>query len=382
MPSGTSTATAKLMDSQEYDVGIVGAGITGLMVAHALRERGYRVCVFDALEGPGLGVTLNQSEVIHVVQLPFGSLKSKLAREGNLMFDSLCNSLGVPFRRVSALLVVRKRLMLIPLFFAYLYLRIVLRGHFKVRLASGSGVRKIEPNVSQSVKGAIVVGGYGIVDSKRLVLRLYEELAKDVDFRFGCEVLSGKYDGRAFTLTTKCGVYNCMCVVNAGGLYADEVSSRLGVSSEHITPGVGVMAKYEGTGINSIIAPFSLVQNKRTKGGGIIPTVRGTVIFGPNLRDVSDKKDVGVVQGDLDELERKFQPLIKERGRLLRVYAGVRPLSPNGDFLITEDYSSRLINLIGIESPGLTASPALGRLVAERVRKVLGEPRAQGGSGK
>lgn len=365
----------------EYDVIVIGAGITGLMVAYVLAGEGYRVGVFEAKSGPGHGVTANQSEVIHVVQLPFGSLKSRLAREGNPMYDELCRKLGVPFKRVPALLVVRSRLMLIPLVMGYLYLRLKLSGQFGVRLTGSAGALRLEPNLSDSVRGAIVVEGYGVIDSKSLITKLHEYLAGKVVFHFNCEVLSGKPLGSGFQITTSMGVYTSRCVVNAAGLHADEVATRFGQKAEPITPGLGVMAEYGGLGVNSVIAPFNIIQRRRTKGGGIIPTIRGTVVFGPTLRLIAKEDEVKPSDEDVRELESKFQPLLRARGKLLRVYAGVRPLSPHNDFLVLEEYSGRLISLIGIESPGLTAAPALARLVAQKVKRALGvNPNNVGGS--
>lgn len=355
----------------DYDVVVIGAGITGLMATYMLAGEGFRVGVFEAKSEPGQGVTANQSEVIHVVQLPFGSLKSRLAREGNPMYDELCRKLGVPFKRVPALLVVRSRLMLIPLVIGYLYLRFKLGDPFGVRLTGSAGALQLEPHLSEKVRGAIVVGGYGVVDSKTLVAKLHAYLEEKVDFHFGCEVLSGKPLDSAFSLSTNRGIYTSRCVVNAAGLYADEVAGRFGLKVEPITPGLGVMVEYGGLEVGSIIAPFSLIQRGRTKGGGIIPTMRGTVIFGPTLRILKEKGEVKVTDDDVRELNSKFQSLLRVEGKPLRVYAGVRPLSPSGDFLILEGYSGRLINLVGIESPGLTAAPALARLVAQRIKTAL-----------
>ena len=114
--------------SEEADVAVVGAGIVGLTVAYRLAKAQKRVVVIEKEAEAGTGVTSGQANVIHVVQLPFGSLKSRLARRGNVMYDGLCQERGVRLHRVPALLVVKGWLRLPVLFFVYLYLRLELRG--------------------------------------------------------------------------------------------------------------------------------------------------------------------------------------------------------------------------------------------------------------
>lgn len=356
-----------------YDVGVVGAGIVGLMCAYHLAKMGLRVVVFERSQGPGEGVTANQSEVLHVVQLPFGSLKSRLAREGNPMYDELCRELGVPLRRLPALLVVTGRRGLPALFLGYLYLWFNLRSKFRVRLVGRRELRRIEPSLSKRVLAAIVVEGYGVVDTKTLVRRLCVRLQEmGVVFRFGCEVVSASRSGDLFVVSTGCGQEACRAIVNAAGLYADEVSRRLGLECGQIAPSLGVMVEFSGRQLGAIVAPFSLRQRGRTKGGGIIPTVRGTYIFGPTFRLIGSKGGDQISEEDVAELLQKFSPLIEHSASHVRTYAGVRPLSPTGDFVVAEDPTGRIVSLVGIESPGLTAAPALGLLVATRLRRRLG----------
>ena len=101
---------------EEADVAVIGAGIVGLTIAYRLSKL-KRVLVIEEKDGPGEGVTSGQANVVHVIQLPFSSLKSKLARKGNVMYDALCQDLGVKLDRVPSLLVVRGWLRLPILFF-------------------------------------------------------------------------------------------------------------------------------------------------------------------------------------------------------------------------------------------------------------------------
>jgi len=348
---------------EEADVAIIGAGIIGLTIAYRLPKH-TRVVVIEKGAEPGKGVTSGQANVVHVVQLPFGSLKSKLARKGNVMYDDLCRALGVRLDRVPSLLVVRGRLRLPILFFVYLYLRLELRGEFKVQLMRGAGLRRIEPLLAHGISGGIVVHGYGTVDAQSLVSRLKDEAEKQgVVFRFGSELTSCGREGEGTLLKTTGGDVRARFVVNAAGLYSDDVARMLGKDLGRLEPGLGVMAVYSGLDLKGIVAPLPLSIGSRTKGGAIIPATDGTTIVGPTLRVASSKEEHEYTDEDVALLTAKFSPLLKEEGVLVRFYTGVRPLSPTRDFIIDFDKARKVIHLVGIESPGLTAAPALAEMV-------------------
>ncbi len=347
---------------------IIGAGVIGLAIAHRLSKLPMKVLVIEKETEAGRGITAGQANVIHVVQLPFGSLKSRLARKGNVMYDALCQELGVKLNRVPALLIVKGRLRLPVLFFVYLYLSLSLRGQFRTQLMRGGNLRKIEPLLTDDIAGGIVVHGYGTVDAQHLVSRLKEEAEKrGVLFRFGSEVMSSEREGDATLLRTTSGEVRARLVVNAAGLHSDDVAKLLGKDFGRLEPGLGVMAVYSGLGLGSVVAPLPLSVGARTKGGAIIPATDGTTIIGPTLRVASSKQDQAYNDDDLALLNAKFHPLLKAEGELVRVYTGVRPLSPTRDFIIDFDSARKVVNLVGIESPGLTAAPAIAETVCEMI---------------
>ncbi len=316
----------------------------------------------------GKGVTSGQANVVHVVQLPFGSLKSKLARRGNVMYDEFCRELGVRLDRMPALLVVKGWLRLPVLFVVYLYLGFELRGQFRVQLMRGGSLRNVEPLLAEDVTGGVVVHGYGTVDAQSLVSTLKAAAEKQgAVFRFGCELTSSEQREGTTLLRTTGGEVQARFVVNAAGLYSDEVSKMLGKDLGKLEPGLGVMAVYSGLQLKSVVAPLPSSLGSRTKGGAIIPATDGTTIVGPTLRVTSSKEDKAYNDQDVELLKAKFSPLLKEEGRLVRTYAGVRPLSPTKDFIVDFDSAKRVISLIGIESPGLTAAPAIAEMVGEMV---------------
>ncbi len=358
---------------EEADVAVIGAGVVGLAVAYRLSKLSRRVQVIEKEAEPGRGVTSGQANVIHVVQLPFGSLKSRLARKGNVMYDGLCRDLGVKLNRVPSLIVVRGWLRLTVLFFVYLYLRLELRGQFRVQLMRGSSLRRFEPLLADQVSGGIVVHGYGVIDTQSLVSRLREAAEKaGAVFRFGRELTSVERTEEGTLLKTTGGEVKVKFVVNAAGLYSDDVSSMLGKDYGKLEPGLGVMAVYTGLGLASIVAPLPLSIGSRTKGGAIIPATDGTTIIGPTLRMAGSKEDRAYSDEDVALLRAKFRPLLKSEGKLVRIYAGVRPLSPTRDFIVDFDATRRVVNLVGIESPGLTAAPAIAEMVAEVITRSEG----------
>jgi len=357
--------------SEDVDIAIIGAGIVGLTVAYRLSNLNRRILVIENEMEPGRGVTSGQANVIHVIQLPFGSLKSRLARKGNVMYDDLCRVLGVKLNRVPSLLVVRGWLRLPILLFVYIYLKLELRGQFGVQLMRGRSLRMIEPLLADGISGGIVVNGYGTVDAQSLVLALKEAAEKrGVVFRFGCRLASCGQEGGSTLLKTTSGDVRAMFVVNAAGLYSDDVARMLGRDLGRLEPGLGVMAVYSGLDLKAIVAPLPLSVGSRTKGGAIIPATDGTTIVGPTLRVARSKDEREYTEEDLALLRSKFRSLLKEEGKLVRVYTGVRPLSPTRDFIIDFDGTKKVVNLVGIESPGLTAAPAIAEMVVGMITGV------------
>lgn len=343
----------------------------GLTIAYRLSKIGKRVVVIEREKGPGMGVTSGQANVIHVVQLPFGSLKSKLARRGNAMYDDLCRELGVKLDRMPALLLVRRRLLLPVLLAAFVYLRLGLKGEFRVRLMRGKSLKKVEPLLASGVAGGVLVDGYGTVDVSALVSRLREmSTAQGAQFMFGCRVTSALVRDDITTLTTACGEVRARLVINAAGLYSDELARALGAELGELEPGLGIMAVYSDLSLGCIVAPLPIGIGSRTKGGAIIPATDGTTIVGPTLRIARSKEDAVYGPEDLNLLAEKFGPLLAAKGKLVRVYTGVRPLSPTKDFIIDFNRKRRTVNLVGIESPGLTAAPAVAEMVAQMVEGV------------
>jgi glycerol-3-phosphate dehydrogenase len=361
---------SELADHGVFDVGVVGGGVIGLMAALEFAKRGLRVILFEKEQDFGLEVSSAHSGVIHVLQPPFHSKKSRLARKGNRMYDRLCADLGVPLLRVPALLVVQSWSQVASLVAGYLYLRLVLHGEYRISLLFRKSLRALEPALSTDVVAGIAVYGYGIVDGQALVYRLVSALSeRGVVLKPSCGVTGSRVCKQSVSVSTNCGTYACSFVVNAAGLSADKVAKCLGDDLGRLSRGAGVTLEVEGLSTKCIITRFSLRGSSRTKGGGIIPTLRGTVLIGPSFWEAAENETPRPQDSKVQELVDRFSPLlfltapISVKG----VKVGVRPLSPTGDFVVMATKRGRVVHLLGMESPGLTAAPALAQIIADYV---------------
>ncbi len=353
-----------------YDIIIIGAGVTGLSIAYCLSKKNVKVLVIEKNPEIGFGVSKGHAAVIHVIQLPFNSLKSILARKGNKMYDEICKNLGVHLKRLPAIIVATDFFHYLMLPLIYLYLKHNIGKSFPVKLTlRKKHLRNIEPNISKNVKGGIIVYGYGVIDAFDLIYSLFNfSKENDVEFIFNSKVKGIKLEKDYVEVSTDKKTFRGKFAINAAGLYADEIASYVGdkISFEY---GTGVMLIYKEKVSQTILAPAYLHSDPKTKGGGIIPSIDGKSIWGPNLRIIDSKDNLSVSKKDIDTLITKFSPLLDNLPRILiKVYSGIRPIPRGDDFII--DYCSsdkRIIHVAGIESPGLTAAPA----IAEKVCQLL-----------
>lgn len=356
------------MEPRKYDVAIIGAGVIGLFIAHELSKFSLSIIVIEREAEPGFGVSKAHAGVIHIVQPPFNSLKSMLAVKGNRLYDRVVKELGVTLIRLPALLVARSitQLALLPLIHILLKLIYMPRG-FKITITSGKRLRNLEPNIEGYA--AIMIQGYGVIDSFELIYKLYRaSKARGVEYMFRTEAKNIRIDGDDVVVETSRGSIRTRYVINAAGLGSDALASRTG-AQEKIKPFPGTMLVFNKTQVRSIVAPLPTLKPSRTKGGGVVPTPWGTTIWGPSFAPSESRESRGVGAGDVVELIKKFKGLVRVKGVPIKAYAGVRPSTPKGDFSISySPHNKRIINLVGIESPGLTAAPAIALIVIHMLK--------------
>jgi L-2-hydroxyglutarate oxidase LhgO len=362
---------------------VIGAGVVGLAVARALALSGREVWVLEAAEGIGTGASSRNSEVIHAgIYYPTDSLKARFCVEGKRMLYEYCGERGIPHKRLGKLIVAAAEEE-VPVL-AGIKRKAAENGVTDLETVSGDEAQGMEPALR--VAGALLSPSTGIIDSHALMLAYQgdiENAGGAVVFHapvLGGQVMGG---GRGFLLQIggdEPMALECEILVNAVGLHAPDVARRI----EGIPPET-IPRKYLCKGsYYSLLgrAPFSRliypVPEKAGLGVHLTLDLGGQARFGPDTEWIeSEDYDVDIRRADgFYAAIRRYWPDLPQ-GALSPGYAGIRPkisgpTEPNADFLVSGPARhgiGGLVNLFGIESPGLTASMALGAHVADVVNR-------------
>ncbi len=356
---------------------VVGAGVIGLAVARALARSGREVMVLDAADAVGTGISSRNSEVIHAgIYYPPGSLKARLCVAGKTLLYDYCQSRKVAFRNCGKLVVASSdddREALVEL-----RRRAAANGVDDLAILGANDVAALEPELE--TRGALLSPSTGIVDSHGLMLALLGEAeAAGAWLALGAPVDGVVADKKAFCVTVggpQTMVLEAREVVNAAGLGAQALASRTtGLDQRHVPALHLARGSYFTL---SGPSPFSrLVYPTPVTGGlGVHATLdlAGRCRFGPDVEWVCDATyDVDPRRGPgFCEAVRRYWPGLPDDA-LAPDYSGIRPKlrrSGNADFRIdgpADHATGGLVNLFGIESPGLTACLAIARLVVRKL---------------
>ena len=354
-----------------FDVAIIGAGVTGAAIARRLSRYQLHIALLERCADVSFGVSKANSGIIHAgFHHAPTSLKARLEIEGNRAFDQLQAELGFPFRRagivVAAFSVEEMKVI------DHLYEQGVENGAAGIEIVGRERLLTLEPALSRDVVGGLFAPSGGIIEPYRFVFALAESaVANGVVLRTGWEAAAAERAGDAWRIRSSTGeVLSARWVVNAAGLQADAVSALFRAESFRILPRKGeefLLDKGSAGPPSRVIFP---VPARTSKGVLVIPTVEGTIMLGPTADEGEDKEDTTTTPENLERvfhLASQMVPGISKRD-IITAFAGLRPTLPGDDFYI--DLSREVpafVQVAGIQSPGLTASPA----IAERVKALL-----------
>jgi glycerol-3-phosphate dehydrogenase len=353
-----------------YDVAIIGAGVTGAAIARKLSQYKLKIIILEKEVDVCFGTSKANSGIIHS---GFHSskkyLKSRLEIQGNLMFDKLKEELDFPFKRVGILVIAfsEEELKLVE----NLYNQGIDNGVIGLEMCNRSRILDLENKLNPDVIGGLHAPNGGIIEPYRFVFSLVDSAIKNgVEIKLNFKVINSKKESNYKIFSEDGREIETKYVINASGLFADKISKIFQAEEYEIIPRKGeeyLLDKNSMAFTNKVIFP---VPGKNSKGILIIPTVEGTTMIGPTAIDIIDKEDLTTTMENLENVfhyARKIIPLISEK-EIITSFSGIRPVLSSNDFYIEASKKiDNFIHVAGVQSPGLTASPA----IAEYVKNLL-----------
>lgn len=362
------------MNSMKYDVVVIGGGVIGCAVARELSRYQVKACVVEREEDVCSGTSKANSAIVHGgFDAEPGSLKAKFNILGSQMMEELSKELDFDYKRNGSLV----------LCFAEedkpaleaLYEKGVKNGVKGMSIISGDEVRKREPNIEDTVVAALDVPSGGIVCPFGLTIALAENACDNgVEFQFLTEVETIEKEAGGYVLKTSKGEIHTACVVNAAGVYSDQIHNFVSEKKLHITARKGdycLLDKEAGSLVSHTI--FQL-PTKMGKGVLVSPTVHGNLLTGPTATDIENKEQTATAAEELDSLMSRAALSVKgiPFRQVITSFAGLRAHEDGDDFVIGEvSDAPGFFDAAGIESPGLSSAPAIGQWLAEKVAEKL-----------
>lgn len=369
------TRTTRTSAPHSCDVAVIGAGVVGCAVARRFALAGASVVVVERGADILSGASKANSAILHTgFDAPPGSLELDLVKAGREEYLSIHRDLGLSIVKTGALVCAWTDAEADGL--AAIAGQGRENGIADLDVIDATAVRALMPGLAPEVRAAVEVRGEHVIDPWSAPLAyVTQALALGAKVWRGCELLSGRFDGD-WLLDTSRGGLRAGAVINAAGLFGDDVDRRLGLAPDFtIRPRKGqfiVLDKAAARHVPKIVLP---VPNEITKGVVICPTAFGNVLVGPTAEEQDDRTRATVETATLEMLRDhggRLVPALRDIP-VTAVYAGLRPGTEKKHYRVTARAESRAITLGGIRSTGLSAALGLAQH-ALRLFEAFGMP--------
>ncbi len=353
-----------------YDVVIIGGGIVGCALARELSRYDLRLALIEKEVEVGFGTSKTNSGIIHSGHHASpDTLKGRLEWAGNQRWSDLARDLKFGFKRIGELL-----LALQPEDLHYLQL-LKKQGEDKgvpgLEIWSPQRIQKEEPNLNRTILQALHAPTAAVINPYEACFGLIECAQQNgAELFCGCPVLAINQTGADFSIQTPQGVFHSRIILNAAGVFADRVAAMVGAADFkiHCRKGEEYLLDRRLQGIvTRLIFP---VPTATSKGVLIIPTVDGPIMVGPTAEEVNNREDLSTSFAGAAKIfaaVHQYCKAISERDTITE-FAGLRAVAETNDFVIGPSPVKGFFNVAGIQSPGLTAAPAIATYVTEMLR--------------
>jgi glycerol-3-phosphate dehydrogenase len=354
-------------------VAVIGCGVSGANIARRLSAYRIRAAILEKAADVSFGTSKANSGIVHGgFHHHKKYLKARLEIRGNLMFDQLRRELDFPFKRCGIIVAALHEDEMKAV--EQLYTQGVENGVIGIEICSRERILELEPKLSPDVVGGLYAPGGGMIEPYRFVFALVESAMKNgtalyTDFK----VSAARRDEGAGLWTVEAAdgrSIRSRYVVNSAGLFADEVSKIFGGEEFSIKPRKGeyfLMDKQTRARPERVIFP---VPTSVSKGMLVIPTVEGTVLVGPTADPAGDKADYGTTTERLEQILDSGKHMVPSLSRndVITSFAGLRPCLEEDFYIEPSKKAPAFVQVAGIQSPGLTASPAIGEYVKDLLK--------------
>ena len=357
-----------------YDIIIVGAGVIGCAVARELSKYNARILVIEKNEDVCAGTSKANSAIVHSgYDAKNGTLKARFNVEGNRMMEAVCRELDVPFKRIGSLTVCTDADRIGEL--DHLRERGERNGVEGLCVLSREELLEIEPNIGDEVVAALSAPTAGIVCPFKLTIAYAENAAVNgAEFLFDTKVKNIFSENGIWHIVTDNEEYTAAAVVNAAGVYSDVFNNMVSEKKLHITPRRGDYILLDRAAEGHVKHTVFQLPTAYGKGVLVTPTVHGNTIIGPSAIDIDDRESTATTAEGIDSVIARSALSVKNlpTRQVITSFAGLRAHGDRHDFVLGEaDDAENFFNCAAIESPGLSAAPAIGVYIAGLIQKKL-----------
>lgn len=380
------------VDGQTPDVLVIGGGIVGCAVARELTRLDVSVLLVEKCNDVACGASSRNDGCIHPgIDLHKGQQKLKYVLAGNKAYTALAEELGLQLKRWAQTFIFSTKwenAIIPPLY----KLRAKQLGVEGVRHLTPKQLKEIEPNPPRWATGAMYMATAGMVSPYKTTIALIDNAIEN-----GAKVSLNTYvkgmkveNGKIVSVDTNRGTVYPKAVVNCAGIYSDVIADMAGDRTFTIHPRKGtdiiLDKKRVGYALSSYarsyfapLPPEARPDNKEqvghTKGGGVMRTVDGNILVGPDAHEVPTREDYSTSMQDIDNIIKKqklAQPMLN-KGDIITYFSGTRAATYEEDFVVRRGiFTSNIYEAAGIQSPGITAAPAIACDIRDWVKQDLG----------
>lgn len=355
------------------DVIIIGAGVTGSAIAYELSKYQCKVTVLEKASDVCEGTSKANSGIVHAgFDAHPGTKKAFFNVKGSKRMEELSKELDFPYKRNGSVVLCFSKDDIPKL--EELKKRGEANGVEGLTILSREEILKKEPALSDEVEAALFAPTGGIVCPFNLTIAMAETAAVNgVEFKLNTEVKNVEKTSEGFKVVTDKGEFTAKVVINAAGVYADTIHNQVCEDKIHIQARKGEYCLYDKKVGGMVTSTIFQLPGAYGKGVLVTPTVHGNLLLGPTATDTEDKEEINTTKTGLDSLQKTAGKSIKAVPfkSVITSFAGLRAHPENDDFIIGESSVKGFYDVAGIESPGLSAAPAIGEYVAAEVAQMV-----------